>query len=143
MLGRDAITFIGDTYLHAATGRGGDTGQAHPDRGAVATIFQRIGNQVVEHLKHLVAIGNNARQIGRLVDQKGALIGFQPHGQCAADFGDQAFQVERLSGAHELVQLDARQAHQIVDQAAHAIGFGGHDGEETLARRFILGRRAL
>ena len=106
-------------------------------------IFQRVLHQILEHADQLVAVAQHQQRArGRGgVDLDVAVAGQGL--QAVGDLADDGDEIDLLVGPQMRVELDAREREQIVDQARHAVRLHLHDGEEALARRGILARRAL
>ncbi len=100
-------------------------------------------DQVLRHLQHLVAVGRqDGRARRRQVEFQGnAAFGGQRL-QRVGDVDHRQGEVDPAGGRDVFGQLDARQAHQVVDQPAHALGLSVHDGEEALARLGVVARVA-
>ncbi|HEX7968474.1 MAG TPA: hypothetical protein VF502_09655, partial [Stellaceae bacterium] len=116
--------------------------RADLDRGAAAAVFDGVVEQILEHLRQLVGVAQHLGRVGRQVQddahvaRRGALL------QRVGDGMQHLLDVDTVGRRHMLVHLDARQRQQIVDQPRHALRLLGHDGEEAVARRGVVARRA-
>ena len=118
--------------------------QTDGHRAAFGRVFERVLRQVLNHLQQLIAIPDNhggaqGRQ-GRIEGDR-ALARQGSERVQHVDHGER--QVQLAGGRNMFAQLDAREAHEIVDQAAHALGLHRHDREESLtSHRIIFGMAA-
>ena len=111
------------------------------DRRAAAPVFDGIADEVVQHLLHLVGIGDDTRQRIGKIEVEPAIVGFELARGSRCNAADHRAHIDTVARTHVLVALDPRQRQEIVDEPRHARGFVGHDVEEAqelLARRVLL-----
>ena len=99
-----------------------------------AAVFDRVVEQVLEQLGELVAVALHIGKIGGQVepDAHAALAGAQF--ERVGEVLEQRRQRDPALRRHVLVELDARQRQQVLDQPAHARRLSAHDREKPLAR---------
>jgi hypothetical protein len=102
-------------------------------------IFQRIDEQIAQHLRELGTVAGDDRWPGSILHHQIRAAFVDQLAQARPCLLDQRQQVDRIGGNCESFRLDPRQRHQIVDEAAHALCLAEHDLEESLARGRVAG----
>ena len=145
MFGGDAVADIADRNPHCRRLVRCRRCRRHRDGNfrPGAAVFERIRDQVVEHLQHLIAVGYDHRQVRRFANDQPPLVGVEPHCQRLANFADNPAQLEERRWPDMLVNLDPRQRQQIIDQSRHALRLALDDIEKSPPRGFVAGGRTL
>ena len=111
-----------------------------PHLATLHAVAQRVLHEVLEHLNELVTVAADDRRAGKASDLEVAAGFAGDRLERVADMIEHVVQIDEAARRHVGVHLDAAQRKQRVDEARHARGLLGHDGEEALAGpRVVLG----
>ena len=119
-----------------------DVNERQPHHAALAAVFHRVLDQVVEHLHDLVGVAGHVHRLGRHVhlepDAGRARVGRRGRNHAADEVG----KVHLLRRAATLVPLDPAQRQQIGDQTVHPPRLAFHDVQEAVARGGVVPGRS-
>ena len=108
-----------------------------PDRRGLRRLPRGVGEQVAQHLLDALAVGHDARQVRRQVDQHRVAPAAGEEG--GARPVDQRRHLGGLGRDRKRAGVDAPGVEQVGDQADHAVGLPVDDADELAG----LGRREL
>ncbi len=110
---------------------------------AVFPVLDRIVDQVLEKLNQLIAVADDRGQVRRSLEFERDVVDLGERAERRERLAHDRLQRDRARRPYMLVQLDASEREQILDQPPHTPGLHAHDVEEAVSGLWVVAGVAL